>query len=212
MIRDFVTTFFSAVCPWLALVLCLQRLAEGARARRGFRLRGAGLLVLIGVVALAVMLIRIESVAIARWIAAVNANFSVPLTAALAVIVYERAFARPVLFPSDWTACWRFGAIGSVALYPLALGLSSVDPYEWGWRFSPLFVIVAVITGWLLWKQNRFAWLLLLAALAFHLRLLESTNYWDYLLDPIYGLVSVVALTRQWITARVPRRVPPGPL
>ena len=41
--------------------------------------------------------------------------------------------------------------------------------------------------------------LLLLAAAAFHLRVLESSNYWDYLLDPIYCLVSLAALGRRLI-------------
>jgi hypothetical protein len=208
MTRQLLTPLFSAICPWLALVLCLQHLAEW----RGFRARGAGLLVLTSVVALAVLLIPIQAIAIARWIAGVNANFSVPLTAVLAVAVYERAFARPVFSPADWTACWSFGAIGSVALYPLALGLSRFDPYEWGWRFSPLFAIVAALTGWLLWKQNRFGLVLLVAVLAFHLRVLESTNYWDYLLDPMYGLISIVALVRRLVSADARRRLQQGPL
>ncbi len=36
-----------------------------------------------------------------------------------------------------------FGALGGLALYPFALGVGSIDPYEWGWRFSPLFVVIA---------------------------------------------------------------------
>jgi hypothetical protein len=80
-------------------------------------------------------------------------------------------------------------------LYPLALGLGKFDPYEWGWSFSPLFAGVAVLTGWLVWKQNRFGILLLLAIVAYHLQLLESTNYWEYLLDPVYCLLAILALS-----------------
>jgi hypothetical protein len=202
MTRDFVIALFSAACPWLALVLCLQHLAGS----RGFTLRCAGQLLLTGVVALAILLIPIEGISIARWIAGVNANFSIPLTVILAVAVCERAFARSVFAQRDWTTCWSFGAIGGLALYPLALGLGSFDPYEWGWHFSPLFVIVAALTVWLTWKQNRFGFLLLLAAVAFHLRLLESTNYWDYVLDPIYCLVSFVVLIRQLLSVNAHRR------
>ena len=120
--------------------------------------------------------------------------------------------ARPIFSQRDWDAGWIFGAIGGVLLYPLALGIGSVDPYEWGWRFSPLFVVAGALTVWLIWKQSRFAILLLLAAAAFHLRVLESSNYWDYLLDPIYCLVSLVVLGRRLISARPrawnPRAVP----
>jgi hypothetical protein len=207
MTRNFVTVLFAAACPWLALMLCLQQLAGW----RGFTLRG-GLLLSSAGVALAVLLIPIEGISIARWIAGINANFSIPLTAILTVAVCERVFARPVFAQVDWTACWSFGAIGGLALYPLALGLSSFDPYEWGWHFSPLFVIIAALTVWLIWKQNRFGFLLLLAATAFHLRLLESTNYWDYLLDPFYGCVSFVVLIRRLLSAGAHRRVQQGAL
>ena len=52
----------------------------------------------------------------------------------------------------------------------------------------------ALLTVGLLWKQNRFGVVLLLAILAYRLRLLESTNYWDYLVDPIGWVVSMIAL------------------
>ena len=206
MTSPIVTELCSTASPWLALVLCLQRLM----AWRGFNLRGGGQLLVAGGVALAVLLIPVERVAVARWITGINANFSVSLLAALVVAVYERAFARTWFSSRDWDACWIFGAIGGLTLYPLALGLSRFDPYEWGWHVGPLFAIMAVLTGWLLWKQNRFGVVLLLAAAAFQLHLLESTNYWDYLLDPIYVLVSFVALIRRPLSARAARRVPQG--
>ena len=36
--------------------------------------------------------------------------------------------------------------------------------------------------------------MLLLAILAYNLRLLESANYWDYFLDPVYCVISIVAI------------------
>ena len=117
---------------------------------------------------------------------------------------YREALAEGVVLTRGIDRC--------LALYPLALGLGSFDPYEWGWHFSPLFVIVAALTVWLTWKQNRFGFLLLLAAVAFHLRLLESTNYWDYVLDPIYCLVSFVVLIRHQLSADAHRRVQQGTL
>ena len=47
-----------------------------------------------------------------------------------------------------------------------------------------------------LWTVGPFV--LLLAAMAFQLQLLESANYWDYLLDPIYSLVSI-----GWVAGRL---------
>jgi hypothetical protein len=115
----------------------------------------------------------------------------------LAVAIAEHALERTVFRTRDWTAAWLFGAVGVLVLYPLALGIGAADPYAWGWRLSPLFVVVGVITAWLIWTGSAFGVLLLLSAAALHLHLLESTNYWDYLLDPFYGLVSLTALGRR---------------
>src|SRR5262245_6634181 len=128
MTSPIVMELCSTASPWLALVLCLQRLM----AWRGFIVRGGGRLLIAGGVALAVLLIPVERVAVARWITGINANFSIPLLAILVVAVYERAFARTLFSSKDWNACWIFGAVGGLALYPLALGLSPFDPYEWG--------------------------------------------------------------------------------
>jgi hypothetical protein len=197
MNHETITELFSAICPWLVQVWCLQRIAIRLR----LQLHGWALLMLTSAIAVVVLLLPIDGMAIARWIAGVNANFSVPLIGILAVAVYEQAGSRQLFSERDWLACWGFGAAGGLALYPFALGVSSFDPYEWGWGFSPLFIFMGALTAWLIWKGNRFGFLLLLAVTAFQLGLLESTNYWDYLLDPVYSAASVVALARRLVSA-----------
>jgi len=203
MSHEITSQLLSAIGPWLALVWCLQRLATWLRPQ----LRGWTQLTIMGAMAAIVLLVPIQGLAISRWVAGLNANFSVPLTGMIAVAIWERAFAHSVFSDREWRASLKFGAIGGLVLYPLALGLGSLDPYEWGWRSSPLFIAMGPLTAWLIWKQNRFAILLLLAVAAFQLRLLESTNYWDYLLDPIYWIVSCVALVRLF-SVDVRRRLP----
>jgi hypothetical protein len=202
---EIIAPVFSAICPWLALVWCLLRIATWLR----LGLRGWTLLALAGAIATVLLLVPIQGLAIARWVAGLNTNFSVPLTGMLAVAVCQRGLGRQTFAERDWIAGWSFGAIGSLTLYPLALGVSGFDPYEWGWRFSPLFVIVAALSSWLIWKKNRFGILLLVAVVAFHLRLLESSNYWDYLLDPITGLVSLGAMIRRGLIGRARLRPQP---
>ena len=202
---------YSAVCPWLALVWCLQRAARLLK----HPLRGWMLLAATGAIAAVVMVVPVEGLVIARWVAGLNANFSVPLTVMLALIVWEEIFDRSRFSEREWATAWGFGAIGGLVLYPMALGLGSFDPYEWGWPISPLFLVIGVLTAWLIWRGNRFGLLLLLAAAAFQLRLLESANYWDYLLDPIYSLVSLgwfagrlATSTRSSLTKRNSKTLP----
>jgi hypothetical protein len=181
---------FSALCPWLALLRGLQLLAD----RSGLQRRGWLRLSLLSLFAVGLLAVPVRGVSIAGWVRGLNANFSIPFTGLLAVAVWEAEFRRKLFVARDWTAGWVFGAVAGLGLYPLALGWGRFDPYEWGWSFSPLFVASAALTVILLWKQNRFGLLLLFAILAYHLRLLESANYWDYLLDPVYWIVSIIAL------------------
>ena len=136
---------------------------------------------------------------IAGWARGVSVNSSIPFASLIAVALWEGEFRRQWFSRADWTVAWAFGMAAGLGLYPLALGWGSFDPYEWGWSFSPLFVAVAVMTALLAWKQNRFCLPLLLAIAAYHLRLQESANYWDYLLDPVYCLVSIIALAWQML-------------
>jgi len=201
----------SAICPWLGLVWCLLRAARFLKVP----LRGWMLLAVTSAIAAAVILAPVQGLVVARWVAGLNANFSIPLTVMLALIVWEHVFEGSPFSEQEWTAALGFGAIGGLTLYPMALGLGSVDPYEWGWSISPLFIVIGVLTAWLIWRGNRFGFVLLLSAGAFQLRLLESTNYWDYLLDPIYSLVSLgwfagrlATSTRSSLTKRSSKTLP----
>ena len=195
-----VSMAFSALGPWLVVVLAVQRLI-------GWRwpaFRGRLLLIVPAALALGILFVPVDEIAIARWVAAVSASFGVPFVGLLAIAVWERAFARTLFEPRDRNAAWMFAAIAGLLLYPFALGVSSIDPYEWGWYRSPLFVIVGLLTAWLIWTRNRFGVLLLAAIVAYHLRLGESSNYWDYLIDPVYWFASLVAVARRALVATRP--------
>ena len=181
---------FSLLCPWLALV-CLMQFVAG---RCGIRRRGAMRLLILGLLAAGVLALPIRGFTVGSWIRGIEANFSILFTVLLAGVVWEGEFHRRLFAGRERFTGWVFGMLGSLFLYPLALGLGNFDPYEWGWRFSPLFVSSAALCGLLIWQQNRFGLVLLLAIVAYHLGLLESKNYWDYLVDPVYFVVSVLVL------------------
>lgn len=91
-----------------------------------------------------------------------------------------------------------FVITAALFLYPMALGLGPFDPYRLG--FSPRGLLVALF-GVALFASLREHYVLLLcvagAVLAHALGLFESSNLWDYLVDPwvlvaaIYDLRSV---------------------
>ena len=85
----------------------------------------------------------------------------------------------------------------ALCFYPCALGLSMIDPYAWGYG-SLIFLAAIISSGFCMWlaKWNRLVTLLALSLLAWCFSLHESTNLWDYLLDPFLACWCIVSLLR----------------
>jgi hypothetical protein len=76
-------------------------------------------------------------------------------------------------------------AIVAIAFYPFALGLGMIDPYAWGYGSIPFFIgviVFATVCGLVNW--NKGVWIFAIAIIAWVAHWHESTNLWDYLLDP----------------------------
>lgn len=87
-----------------------------------------------------------------------------------------------------------FGLL-ALLLYPMALGVGAWDPYRDGFSPTWLFGLVAALGLWGWWQRNWVVVLLLASAtFAYGLGIKESSNYWDYLLDPFIALYCWVAL------------------
>jgi hypothetical protein len=97
-------------------------------------------------------------------------------------------------------------ALIAIIFYPLALGLSMLDPYVWGYdSFTLLTAVMAVaLAAWFV-GSNRIAIILALAILAWAAGWHESTNLWDYILDPFLGLWAIASLIRSAWRARAAR-------
>ena len=89
--------------------------------------------------------------------------------------------------PGGASGARRVRSRGLSLLYPLALGISPFDPYALGYhgRVRGLLVALALVAVFAWWRGRLLLLLaLLLGVGAFRLEALESTNLWDYLLDP----------------------------
>lgn len=95
----------------------------------------------------------------------------------------------------------------AVLLYPAALGLSYSDPYQLGYEPRPMLLALGLLSLALIALR---CWIgavaLLLATLAFVLRLNASENYWDYLIDPYLALYSLGALLGASVRRLLARR------
>ena len=90
-------------------------------------------------------------------------------------------------------------AILAVIFYPLALGLGMLDPYAWGYG-SIIFLIgvlvFAVICGLTNW--NKGLWIIAVAITAWIFHWHESTNLWDYLLDPFLSIWAIGSIVNSY--------------
>ncbi|HLB34821.1 MAG: hypothetical protein A3F67_04325 [Verrucomicrobia bacterium RIFCSPHIGHO2_12_FULL_41_10] len=193
--------FFEALTPWLMLLWLFQKIAKNRR----YYQKGIFSLILLALLAAGILALPIHGLSIARWVTSFSSSFSIPLVGLLGVGIIEQSFSKRIFSSRNWTGAWFFGAAASLVLYPSALGLSRFDTYVWGWNFSPLMIGVALITVILLWQKNRFGILLLFSLASFHLHVQESTNLWDYLIDPIYAVIAILMVIKK-INSKVKSR------
>lgn len=142
----------------------------------------------------------------------------IPLGAAqIPVVAYVRGITSDLSITLVVLAVWQIGrlalgwrgiakhehivvmavvAVAALFLYPLALGWGNWDAYRPGWgSWGVLLGLLLLCTlCWLKGLQVLPA-LVAMAMLAWSFGLMESTNLWDYLLDPwlsMYALAYVV--------------------
>jgi hypothetical protein len=144
--------------------------------------------------AAAAVVIPVEGMPLGRWLHGIDGGLSIPFLAALVDRAVETWRARPLLDRPARAATGWFGLACGLALYPAALGLGDFDPYVLGWTSPMVMLAAAAVAALLIVRGNRFGYVLLVAGLLWQLDVLESENAWDYLVDPIYFLLSPFAI------------------
>ena len=125
---------------------------------------------------------------VAAYVRAVTGDLSVVLTLLLWSSVLLPSRPVPIAFKSAIV-------LVSLIFYPLALGLGMIDPYAWGYSSLGLFIgvlVLALVCGLAGWTKG--VWIIALAVLAWAGHWHESTNLWDYVLDPLLAIWAVIAL------------------
>ena len=101
------------------------------------------------------------------------------------------------LLPSSKSTPMAFkfaGAIVAFCFYPFALGFGMIDPYAWGYgsiAFLIAVLVFAVVCALAKWTKG--VWIIAIAIIAWAAQWHESSNLWDYLLDPFLAIWALVA-------------------
>ncbi|MCF7729590.1 MAG: hypothetical protein K9M81_04390 [Chthoniobacterales bacterium] len=186
--KNMLSLIVSGLLPWLLIMLVLQKKILKNRFFSSPRV----LFFIVGFCVAVLLLLPIRGFSLSVWSGSLMGPVSLPLVGLLLVLMIERLFSCTLFSHWEWRTTWIFGILSSLILYPAALGLGPIDPYCWGWENKFFLIAIATLTFFLLVTKNRFAILMLLALAAFDFQLQETTNLWDYLIDPIYALLALV--------------------
>ena len=114
-------------------------------------------------------------------------------------LLYHRANPTPYRPPTKGKLLTLI-VIAACALYPFALGLGTFDPYRLGfgnlWFIGGLLIVV--LGAWFR-QYTLIALSIALAVLAWSVGWYESTNLWNYLIDPWGSIYAIVALLKRSI-------------
>ncbi len=156
-------------------------------------------------------------------VVALLAQIVVLSVAGLPVVVYIRGISGDlsittvvVLLLWIWwrTAGWRppqhcrttlysLVLLCALIFYPMALGATAYDPYALGYGsliFLALLAVVTLIAWW--YRQWLLCCCITLALLAFAVEWYDSTNLWDYLIDPLVVMIAL-ADRLKWLIGRL---------
>lgn len=178
----------------ISLVLCagvVHLLAPGMPRRWPGQRNWARWIAVIGLVLLWCPIgpLRLPVVAYVRGI---SSDLSITLVLLACVGLGQRLFDGPAIVKNERLALSGVVVAAAVFLYPMALGLGDWDSYRLGWGEPAMLAALGVVSFWFL----RRGWLVLPAAVALALLawvagVFESTNLWDYLLDPWLSVAAI---------------------
>ena len=127
------------------------------------------------------------SLPLVAYVRGVTGDLSIVLTLLLWSSLLPSSKPTPIAF--------KFAiAIIAIGFYPFALGLGMLDPYAWGYgsmAFLIAVLVFAVVCALANWTKG--VWIIAIAIIAWAAHWHESTNLWDYLLDPFLAIWALVA-------------------
>ncbi len=122
---------------------------------------------------------------IAAHIRGISSDLSITLVVLACLGLRQRLSGRCVAYSREHTAVLAVVAVAALFLYPLALGWGDWDAYRPGWGTPGMWagLLFVSLLAWACGLRLLPA-LVGLALLAWTAGVLESTNLWDYLMDP----------------------------
>jgi len=119
------------------------------------------------------------------YVRGISSDLSISLVAIACLGMYQRVSGVHLVSDHERKVLNLVFAAGALFLYPLALGWGDWDSYRLGWGAPGMWAALLVVSLVCWGKGLRLLPVLIaLGLLAWAAGALESTNLWDYLIDP----------------------------
>lgn len=140
------------------------------------------------------------------YVRGVSSDLSITLLVLACMGLVRRLRGEGLVDARERMALYVAVAAAALFLYPMALGWGDWDPYRAGWGSPGMLIGLLAVTLFFWTKGLRLLPVLVaLALLAWTLGLLESTNLWDYLLDPWLATAAIFQCMR-WGAGQLRKR------
>ena len=141
------------------------------------------------------------------YVRGISSDLSISLVAIACLGMYRRLSGARLVNGRERTLVNVVFAAAALFLYPLALGWGDWDAYRLGWGSPGLWAVLLVLSLACWAKGFRLLPVLVaLALLAWAAGALESTNLWDYLIDPWLAVAAIFQCVKSavvWGLARL---------
>jgi hypothetical protein len=191
------TGLFGITLAMLALLLRAPRVqALPLRQKAG---------VLLGVVV--AISIPLWGLSLSGFVRGITGDLSITTLVLLALALMRTLSGKVLLDEADRHKTLQAFAIATILFYPFALGFTMLDPYRLG--YGNLWFMAALL-ALAIWSSLRystfFAVCIALGVAAWSADWYESTNLWDYLLDPWLAIYVWAVQVKYWL-ARLRERM-----
>ena len=143
------------------------------------------------------------------YVRGITSDLSVTLIGLACLVLGQGLLGLPALARRNQMALSGVVVVAASLLYPTALGWGDWDAYRLGWgSFLLLGALLTLVVVFLLNGLRLLPALVGLALLGWVAGLMESTNLWDYLIDPwlvIGALIQIISALVQALMRRYRR-------
>lgn len=136
---------------------------------------------------------------VVAYVRGISADLSITMLVVACLSLRQRLAGSVVIEKRESEAVLFTVAAAAIFLYPLALGIGNWDPYRLGWGTLGMWS-ACLVSGLIFWvfQFRLLAVTLSLALLAWTAGLMESTNFWDYLIDPWLSVWALGCVFLKW--------------